>query len=115
MMKIAILGSTGSIGTQTLDIVREQGDIQVTAIAAGSNIKKLEEQMRKLEQERSKAYAELADAGLFYKADNPYLEDAVKKAKEYLTEALRIKLDLGKGHGPVDHTLGGQHTAYFYN
>lgn len=35
------------------------------------------------------------------------LEDAVKKAKEYLTEALRIKLDLGKGHGPVDHTLGG--------
>ena len=25
------------------------------------------------------AYAELADAGLFYKADNPYLEDAVKK------------------------------------
>lgn len=46
MMKIAILGSTGSIGTQTLDIVREQGDIQVTAIAAGSNIKKLEEQMR---------------------------------------------------------------------
>ena len=43
MMKIAILGSTGSIGTQTLDIVREQGDIQVTAIAAGSNIKKLEE------------------------------------------------------------------------
>ena len=46
MMKIAILGSTGSIGTQTLDIVREQGDIQVTAIATGSNIKKLEEQMR---------------------------------------------------------------------
>ena len=46
MMKIAILGSTGSIGTQTLDIVREQGDIQVTAIAVGSNIKKLEEQMR---------------------------------------------------------------------
>ncbi len=29
MKKIAILGSTGSIGTQTLDIVREQGDIQV--------------------------------------------------------------------------------------
>ena len=44
--KIAILGSTGSIGTQTLDIVREQGDIQVVAMAAGSNIKLLEEQMR---------------------------------------------------------------------
>lgn len=46
MKKIAILGSTGSIGTQTLDIVREQKDIEVTAIAAGSNITLLERQIR---------------------------------------------------------------------
>lgn len=46
MKKIAILGSTGSIGTQTLDIVREQGDIHVVAMAAGSNISLLEAQMR---------------------------------------------------------------------
>ena len=46
MKKIAILGSTGSIGTQTLDIVREHRDIQVAALAAGSNIKLLEAQMR---------------------------------------------------------------------
>lgn len=46
MKKIAILGSTGSIGTQTLDIVREQGNIQVVAMAAGSNISLLEAQMR---------------------------------------------------------------------
>ncbi len=46
MKKIAILGSTGSIGTQTLEIVREQKDIQVTAIAAGSNIELLEQQIR---------------------------------------------------------------------
>lgn len=46
MKKIAILGSTGSIGTQTLEIVREQKDIQVTAIAAGSNIDLLEQQIR---------------------------------------------------------------------
>lgn len=46
MKKMAILGSTGSIGTQTLDIVREQGDIQVVAMAAGSNISLLEAQMR---------------------------------------------------------------------
>ena len=46
MKKIAILGSTGSIGTQTLDIVREQRDIQVVAMAAGSNISLLEAQMR---------------------------------------------------------------------
>lgn len=46
MKKIAILGSTGSIGTQTLDIVREQGDIKVAAMAAGNNIALLERQMR---------------------------------------------------------------------
>lgn len=46
MKKIAILGSTGSIGTQTLEVVRANGDIQVTAIAAGSNIKMLEAQIR---------------------------------------------------------------------
>ena len=38
MKKIAILGSTGSIGTQTLDVVREHSDeLQVVALAAGSN------------------------------------------------------------------------------
>lgn len=46
MRKISILGSTGSIGTQTLDVVRNQGDIQVTAMAAGSNITLLEKQIR---------------------------------------------------------------------
>lgn len=46
MKKIAILGSTGSIGTQTLEIVREQKDICVTALAAGKNIRLLEEQIR---------------------------------------------------------------------
>lgn len=46
MKKIAILGSTGSIGTQTLDVVRANQDIQVTALAAGRNLKKLEEQIR---------------------------------------------------------------------
>lgn len=46
MIKIAILGSTGSIGTQTLEIVREQKDIQVAALAAGSNITLLEQQIR---------------------------------------------------------------------
>ncbi len=46
MKKIAILGSTGSIGTQTLEIVREQKDIEVVAIAAGSNTALLEKQIR---------------------------------------------------------------------
>ncbi|MFQ9511807.1 MAG: 1-deoxy-D-xylulose-5-phosphate reductoisomerase, partial [Lachnospiraceae bacterium] len=46
MKKISILGSTGSIGTQTLEVVREKKDIKVTALAAGSNIDLLEKQIR---------------------------------------------------------------------
>lgn len=46
MKKIAILGSTGSIGTQTLEIVRTNGDLEVTALAAGNNIDLLEQQVR---------------------------------------------------------------------
>ena len=46
MKKIAILGSTGSIGTQTLEVVRANKDIEVTALAAGSNIDLLEKQIR---------------------------------------------------------------------
>ena len=46
MKKIAILGSTGSIGTQTLDIVRKEADLEVTALAAGSNVALMERQVR---------------------------------------------------------------------
>lgn len=46
MKKIAILGSTGSIGTQTLEVVRENKDIEVLGLAAGNNIKLLEAQIR---------------------------------------------------------------------
>ncbi len=46
MKKIAILGSTGSIGTQTLEVARENGDIEIVGLAAGSNIRLLEEQIR---------------------------------------------------------------------
>lgn len=47
MKKLAILGSTGSIGTQTLEVVEQNGDIEVTALAAGSNITLLEQQIRR--------------------------------------------------------------------
>ena len=46
MKKIAILGSTGSIGTQTLEIVRKEADLQVTALAAGGNVDLMEKQVR---------------------------------------------------------------------
>ena len=46
MKKIAILGSTGSIGTQTLEVVENQNDIEVVALAAGGNVDLLEQQIR---------------------------------------------------------------------
>jgi len=46
MKNVAILGSTGSIGTQTLDIIRHNEDLQLVAVSAGSNIGLLEEQIR---------------------------------------------------------------------
>lgn len=51
MKKIGILGSTGSIGTQTLQIVRDNKDIQVLALAAGSNVDLLEKQIREFQPE----------------------------------------------------------------
>lgn len=47
MKRIAVLGSTGSIGTQTLEIVRNNGDaLEVTALAASSNVALMEAQIR---------------------------------------------------------------------
>lgn len=46
MKKIAILGSTGSIGTQTLEIVRKEADLEVAALAAGTNVELMEKQVR---------------------------------------------------------------------
>lgn len=58
MKKIAILGSTGSIGTQTLEVAREQGDIQILGLAAGSNIRLLEEQIREFRPRLACVYDE---------------------------------------------------------
>ena len=46
MKNVSILGSTGSIGTQTLDVIRNNKDFQVTALAAGTRISQLEKQAR---------------------------------------------------------------------
>ncbi len=51
MKKIAILGSTGSIGTQTLEVVRGNADLQVVALAAGSSVEKMEAQIREFHPE----------------------------------------------------------------
>lgn len=46
MKTIAVLGSTGSIGTQTLEVARANGDLKIAALAAGRNVKLLERQIR---------------------------------------------------------------------
>ena len=60
MKTIAILGSTGSIGTQTLEVVENNGDIRVEAISAGSNVELLEKQARKFHPSVVAVYREEA-------------------------------------------------------
>ncbi len=58
MKKVAILGSTGSIGTQTLEIARTNGDLAITALAAGSNVERLEAQIREFHPSLAAVWAE---------------------------------------------------------
>ncbi len=70
MKKISILGSTGSIGTQTLEVVREQKDIQVLGLAAGSNIIMLEAQIREFRPKLVAVWDEQKAAILAKKVEN---------------------------------------------
>lgn len=60
MKKIGILGSTGSIGTQTLEIVRENEDLEVVALAAGSNVALMEQQIREFHPKVAAMWSEEA-------------------------------------------------------
>lgn len=65
MKKLVILGSTGSIGTQTLEIVRANPEkYAVTALAAGSNVKLLESQVREFGVKKVAVFSETAAADL---------------------------------------------------
>ena len=61
---IAILGSTGSIGTQTLEVVRSNPELKVAALAAGSNVEKLEAQIREFRPALAGMWSEEAAADL---------------------------------------------------
>ena len=63
MKKIAILGSTGSIGTQTLEVIRENKDIEVTGLAAGTNVDLLEKQIREFQPNLVAMWTEKPDPG----------------------------------------------------
>ena len=65
MKKLCLLGSTGSIGTQTLDIVRaNRDDLEVVAVAAGSNVDAIEKQIREFSPKLAVLYDEKAAADL---------------------------------------------------
>ncbi|MDD6810897.1 MAG: 1-deoxy-D-xylulose-5-phosphate reductoisomerase [Lachnospiraceae bacterium] len=64
MKKIAILGSTGSIGTQTLEIVRNNPDLEVVAMAAGTNVTLMEEQVREFQPKKVAMWSEQAATDL---------------------------------------------------
>lgn len=98
MKKIGILGSTGSIGTQTLEIVRTNKDLQVVALAAGSSVAKMEEQIREFSPQIAVMWSEKAAEELKVKvADLPVkvlygmdglLEIAVMEEMEVLVTAI---------------------------
>ena len=58
MKKIAVLGSTGSIGTQTLKVVKGQKDMEIVGLSAGSNIRLLEQQIREVKPRLAAVYDE---------------------------------------------------------
>ena len=58
MKKIAVLGSTGSIGRQTLDVAREQGDIEITALCARASVDLMEAQIREFKPRKAVMYDE---------------------------------------------------------
>lgn len=98
MKKIGVLGSTGSIGTQTLEIVRTNKDLQVVALAAGSSVDKMEEQIREFAPKVAVMWSEKAAQELKGKvADLPVkvlwgmdglLEIAVMEEMEVLVTAI---------------------------
>ena len=64
MKKIAILGSTGSIGTQTLEVVRNNPELQVIALAAGKSVEQMEQQIREFHPLIAGMWSEEAAADL---------------------------------------------------
>lgn len=88
MKKIGILGSTGSIGTQTLDIVRNNSDLQVIALAAGTNVDLMEKQIREFKPSFCAMWTEEAAADLRVRVAD--LSVTVKSGMAGLLELARL-------------------------
>ena len=85
MKKIAILGSTGSIGTQSLEVIRSQPDMEATVLAAGSNVELLEKQIREFHPKLVCVYKE--DAAKLLKQAVSDLDVTIVSGMDGLIEA----------------------------
>ncbi|MFR3186184.1 MAG: 1-deoxy-D-xylulose-5-phosphate reductoisomerase [Ruminococcus sp.] len=85
---IAILGSTGSIGTQTLEVVRENKDLKVAALSAGSNIELLEAQIREFHPELAAVWEKEKAEELAVKVED--LDVRIVSGMEGLLELARL-------------------------
>ena len=132
MKKIAILGSTGSIGTQTLDVVRANKDIEVLGISAGRNIEKLEEQIREFSPKLAAVWDEKAAEDLAQKIQDtdtkvvlgmlgirPTIEairagkDIALANKETLVTAGHLIMPMAKEYGVKILPVDSEHSAIF--
>ena len=123
MKKIAILGSTGSIGTQTLDVVGRNDDLQVVGIAAGSNIRMLEEQIRRFhpklaavgdEKKAAELRKRVADTDCTVTGGmEGLLALAAMPESETLVTAGHIIMPLAKEYGVRILPVDSEHSAIF--
>ena len=90
MKRLSVLGSTGSIGTQTLDVCRNLG-FEVVALAAGSNVELLEKQAREFKPKLVAVFDETAAKGLSIKLSDTDI--IVLGGIEGVLEAARIDCD----------------------
>lgn len=86
MKNIAVLGSTGSIGTQTLDVVREQKDLRVVSLAAHKNVDLIFEQIQEFHPEMAVLYEEEKALELKKKLDEHNIKVKVSSGMEGLNE-----------------------------
>ena len=113
MKKIAILGSTGSIGTQTLEIGRKEPDLQVVALAAGTNVELMEKQVREFHPVLAAMWTEEAAHDLRTRlADLPVrvvygmeglLETAVCEESEILVTAIVGMIGIRPTIAAIEH------------
>ena len=79
--KICVLGSTGSIGGQTLDVIRKNGGFAVTGLAAGRDAAALEAQVREFMPRRAFLWDEAAARDLEARVRD-MVEDILKNRQE---------------------------------